>query len=184
MLTHTVTPDPAETAARPAPCRRPTTALPAQGASDRPQGAKAGGTLASHAADLGALVRSLPRPPVLAGHSFGGLVVQRCARARARCSACPAAQRMRLLLRACPCRPQPPRRASGRTVGRPGVQQCDARTLEATQLQDFYSMQLQFACVCCPHVQATSQVRARSLQPQAPSLSRSTMLLPGALGLG
>lgn len=48
-----------------------------QGASDRPKG-KAGGTLASHAADLGALVRSLPRAPVMVGHSFGGLVVQRC----------------------------------------------------------------------------------------------------------
>lgn len=49
----------------------------AQGASDRPEGAKAGGTLASHAADLGALVGWLGRPPVLVGHSFGGLVVQR-----------------------------------------------------------------------------------------------------------
>ena len=48
-----------------------------QGASDRPEG-KAGGTLASHAADLGALVSSLPRAPVMVGHSFGGLVVQRC----------------------------------------------------------------------------------------------------------
>jgi hypothetical protein len=81
MLTHTVTLVPAVSAARSVPRRRPTAGPPAQGASDRPQGAKAGGTLASHAADLGALVRSLPRPPVLAGHSFGGLVVQRCGRA-------------------------------------------------------------------------------------------------------
>ena len=48
-----------------------------QGASDRPD-AKAGGTLASHAADLGTLVRALPRPPVVVAHSFGGLVLQRC----------------------------------------------------------------------------------------------------------
>ena len=48
-----------------------------QGASDRPN-AKAGGTLASHAADLGTLVRALPRPPVMVAHSFGGLVLQRC----------------------------------------------------------------------------------------------------------
>ena len=47
-----------------------------QGASDRPD-AKAGGTLASHAADLGTLVRALPRPPVMVAHSFGGLVLQR-----------------------------------------------------------------------------------------------------------
>lgn len=47
-----------------------------QGASDRPD-AKAGGTLASHTADLGTLVRALPRPPVMVAHSFGGLVLQR-----------------------------------------------------------------------------------------------------------
>ncbi|KAK9840960.1 hypothetical protein WJX81_002635 [Elliptochloris bilobata] len=50
--------------------------LRGQGASDRPAG-KTGGTLASHAVDLGNLVRALPRPPVMIGHSFGGLVVQR-----------------------------------------------------------------------------------------------------------
>lgn len=34
-------------------------------------------SLAQHAADLGWIVGSLPRTPVLIGHSFGGLVVQR-----------------------------------------------------------------------------------------------------------
>jgi pimeloyl-ACP methyl ester carboxylesterase len=59
------------------------------GSGPPPPGAKAGGTLASHAADLAAVIRAgygqqeggsgaLP-PPVLIGHSFGGLIAQRCA---------------------------------------------------------------------------------------------------------
>jgi alpha-beta hydrolase superfamily lysophospholipase len=50
--------------------------LRAQGKSDRLPGMKAC-TLMQHAADLGSIVQALPRSPVLIGHSFGGLVVQR-----------------------------------------------------------------------------------------------------------
>lgn len=50
--------------------------LRAQGKSDRLPGMKAC-SLTQHAADLGSIVEALPRPPVLIGHSFGGLVVQR-----------------------------------------------------------------------------------------------------------
>jgi len=42
-----------------------------------PPGAKAGGTLASHAADIASVATSLRRPPIIVGHSFGGLLVQR-----------------------------------------------------------------------------------------------------------
>lgn len=35
------------------------------------------GTLHSAAADLASVVASLPRPPVVIAHSFGGLVLQR-----------------------------------------------------------------------------------------------------------
>lgn len=54
-----------------------------QGASSRHAGAAAGdaaGTLASHAADLGAFLEQVAtRPPLLVGHSFGGLILQRYA---------------------------------------------------------------------------------------------------------
>ena len=46
--------------------------------SSGPAGA-GGPSLASHAQDLGHVIRSLPSAPVLAGHSFGGLVLQKCA---------------------------------------------------------------------------------------------------------
>lgn len=52
--------------------------LRGRGASDPPPpGARAGGTLASHAADVADVARALGRPPIVVGHSFGGLVVQR-----------------------------------------------------------------------------------------------------------
>lgn len=56
--------------------------LRGRGGSDPPPaGARAGGTLASHAADVAhvaaALAASTGRPPIVVGHSFGGLVVQR-----------------------------------------------------------------------------------------------------------
>jgi len=60
--------------------------LRGQGASGaRPQPtAGAAGTLEEHAADVASLARALPGgPPVLLGHSFGGLVVQQCLSARA-----------------------------------------------------------------------------------------------------
>jgi len=61
------------------------------GSGPPPPGAKAGGTLASHAADIAAVVAAgyglkdpqgkgpPPLPPILVGHSFGGLVAQRLA---------------------------------------------------------------------------------------------------------
>jgi pimeloyl-ACP methyl ester carboxylesterase len=51
--------------------------LRAQGGSSKAPGAKVGGTLDSHAADLGSFVGSLQQPPVLVGHSFGGLIAQK-----------------------------------------------------------------------------------------------------------
>lgn len=59
--------------------RRPSSHPPCQGASDLAPGTSAGGvagTLQDHAADVADFLRSLPSPAVLAGHSFGGLVVQ------------------------------------------------------------------------------------------------------------
>ena len=48
-----------------------------------PRGAKAGGTLESHAEDVAAvaeaLVRAGSRPPIVVGHSFGGMVVEKLA---------------------------------------------------------------------------------------------------------
>ncbi|MCO5610873.1 hypothetical protein L7F22_065115 [Adiantum nelumboides] len=47
-----------------------------QGQSDTPP-SRVGGTLQSHARDVAHFIRSrLSRPPVLVGHSFGGLIVQ------------------------------------------------------------------------------------------------------------
>ena len=52
--------------------------LRGQGRSERTAGMQAG-SLTQHVTDLGHVVASLPRLPVMIGHSFGGLVVQRCA---------------------------------------------------------------------------------------------------------
>ena len=52
--------------------------LRGQGGSERPEGMKSGGSLASHADDLHSVVGSLPRAPVIIAHSFGGLLAQRC----------------------------------------------------------------------------------------------------------
>lgn len=45
-----------------------------------PEGAKAGGTLESHAEDVAAVAEALVgeglRPPIVVGHSFGGMVVE------------------------------------------------------------------------------------------------------------
>ena len=46
--------------------------------SSGPAGSQ-GSSLGSHARDLAHVIRSLKSPPVLAGHSFGGLVLQKCA---------------------------------------------------------------------------------------------------------
>lgn len=53
--------------------------LRGHGASDAPPLGGVAGTLASHAADVLSVAASLPSPPLLVGHSFGGLIVQRCA---------------------------------------------------------------------------------------------------------
>ena len=53
-----------------------------QGASGVRPGGGAAGTLEQHAEDVASLARSLPSPPVLVGHSFGGLVVQQCVSSR------------------------------------------------------------------------------------------------------
>ena len=50
--------------------------LRGQGQSQRLPGMKAC-SLAQHVADLSSILAALPRPAVLIGHSFGGLVVQR-----------------------------------------------------------------------------------------------------------
>ena len=47
-----------------------------QGASDRQPDAAAG-TLLSVAQDVASVVASLPAPPVVVAHSFGGLVLQK-----------------------------------------------------------------------------------------------------------
>jgi pimeloyl-ACP methyl ester carboxylesterase len=58
--------------------------LRGQGGSGARPGVGAAGTLEEHAADVASLARALPGgPPVLVGHSFGGLVVQQCVSARA-----------------------------------------------------------------------------------------------------
>ena len=48
-----------------------------------PRGAKAGGTLESHAEDVAAVAEALVgegrRPPIVVGHSFGGMVVEKLA---------------------------------------------------------------------------------------------------------
>lgn len=50
------------------------------GSGPPPPGARAGGTLASHAADVAAVIAAAGLgPPVVVGHSFGGLVAQRLA---------------------------------------------------------------------------------------------------------
>lgn len=54
--------------------------LRGQGGSDRtgPQGElKVSGDLQSHADDLASVIASLPEPPVLVAHSFGGLLVEK-----------------------------------------------------------------------------------------------------------
>jgi pimeloyl-ACP methyl ester carboxylesterase len=56
--------------------------LRGQGASGARPGGGAAGTLEQHAQDVASLVRALPSPPVLVGHSFGGLVVQQCVSSR------------------------------------------------------------------------------------------------------
>jgi pimeloyl-ACP methyl ester carboxylesterase len=47
-----------------------------QGGSDRGD-LKVSGDLSSHAADLACVLAALPRPPVLVGHSFGGLLLEK-----------------------------------------------------------------------------------------------------------
>lgn len=50
-----------------------------QGSSSRPAGEQvtSAGTLLSHAEDIASVIRTLPATPILAGHSFGGLILQR-----------------------------------------------------------------------------------------------------------
>lgn len=50
--------------------------LRGQGQSDRPADLKAN-SLGEHATDIIDLLTTMPRAPVLVGHSFGGLLVQR-----------------------------------------------------------------------------------------------------------
>lgn len=50
-----------------------------QGSSDRQSKDKSAGTLASHSADLEHFISTLPKPPVILAHSFGGLIAQRYA---------------------------------------------------------------------------------------------------------
>ena len=50
-----------------------------QGSSDRQSDARSAGTLASHSADIQHFISTLPNPPVILAHSFGGLIAQRCA---------------------------------------------------------------------------------------------------------
>ena len=49
-----------------------------QGGSDRGE-LKVSGDLESHANDLASVISTLPKPPVLIGHSFGGLLVEKYA---------------------------------------------------------------------------------------------------------
>ena len=55
--------------------------LRGQGASDMPPDTDAAvaGTIETHATDVASFCASLPAPPVLVGHSFGGLIAQRVA---------------------------------------------------------------------------------------------------------
>lgn len=48
-----------------------------QGKSSQQAETKVAGSLASHAADVQHFIESLPEPPVLIAHSFGGLIAQR-----------------------------------------------------------------------------------------------------------
>ncbi len=48
-----------------------------QGKSTRPSDKAAPGTIASHAADLAHFLATLPGQPIVIGHSFGGVVVQK-----------------------------------------------------------------------------------------------------------
>ena len=57
--------------------------LRAQGGSAGPADGGVAGTLSSHAVDISTFASTLPRPPVLVGHSFGGLAVQEAISARA-----------------------------------------------------------------------------------------------------
>lgn len=50
--------------------------LRAQGGSDRGD-LQVAGTLTSHAKDLASVISTLPSPPIVIGHSFGGLLVQK-----------------------------------------------------------------------------------------------------------
>lgn len=53
--------------------------LRAQAGSDKPPGAKSGGSLTQHADDISHFIRSnLQQAPILVGHSFGGLLTQTC----------------------------------------------------------------------------------------------------------
>ena len=48
-----------------------------QGGSDGVASGNSAGTLATSAQDLASVVGSMPAPPLLVGHSFGGLICQR-----------------------------------------------------------------------------------------------------------
>jgi len=51
--------------------------LKGQAGSECPPGAKAGGTLGEHSEDISHFVKEVLRePPVVVGHSFGGLALQ------------------------------------------------------------------------------------------------------------
>lgn len=50
---------------------------PTQGKSTRPSDKAAPGTLATNAADLAHFLATLSGQPIVIGHSFGGLVVQK-----------------------------------------------------------------------------------------------------------
>lgn len=50
--------------------------LRAQGGSERGD-LQVAGTLESHAKDVASVIATLPRPPIVVGHSFGGLLVQK-----------------------------------------------------------------------------------------------------------
>ena len=50
--------------------------LRAQGGSERGN-LQVAGTLESHAKDVASVISTLPRPPIVVGHSFGGLLVQK-----------------------------------------------------------------------------------------------------------
>ena len=50
--------------------------LRGQGRSERPANSKPS-SLAEHAQDIIDLLKAMPRAPIIVGHSFGGLLVQR-----------------------------------------------------------------------------------------------------------